>query len=245
MRQAGFKKLQRPIRSFDRISRVYRMLELASFGHALERTREHYLPEMANARFALVLGDGDGRFLAKLLALNQQLHAVAIDTSQRMLDLLRTRCQENAGRVLTRHGDLRGDVAALLRGPGQDGSFDLVVTHFFLDCLSEDELERLLRSVRPRLSSSARWIVSEFRTPDRGLLRPVGRVLIRSLYFAFWLLTGLPVRRMPEYAQPLKSMGFRLEARQLRLGGLLVAEIWRLDEGARSRPDDKTSTAVK
>ena len=186
MRQAEeFRKVQRPARSFDRIARIYQTLELLSFGRALERTREHYLPEMESARSALVLGDGDGRFLAKLLARNQQLHAVAIDASQRMLDLLRTRCQENASRLMTRRGDLRGDVAALLRGPRQDGSFDLVVTHFFLDCLSEDELEMLVRSVRPRLSSTAWWIVSEFRTPDRGLLRPVGQLLIRSLYFAF------------------------------------------------------------
>ena len=48
----------------DGIARCYRWLEYGMFGRALEQTRLEYLELAANARHCLILGDGDGRFLA-------------------------------------------------------------------------------------------------------------------------------------------------------------------------------------
>lgn len=215
-------------RSFDGIARIYRALEYASFGRALERTRAMYLPQLGSARHALVLGDGDGRFLAALLDWNRELRAVAVDASSSMLELLTMRCRASAERLTTRHGDLCADVAGVLVVPERDDPFDLVVTHFFLDCLTERELEELVRSVRPRLSPSARWVISEFRAPPHGVFRVVGQSLIRLLYFGFRLLTALRVRRVPDYAAALTRAGFAQSARHVRLRGLLVSEMWQL-----------------
>ena len=63
--------------NFDRIARLYRWGEYALLGPALERTRNHLLPLLAIRRNALVLGDGDGRFLARLLSQNPALRALA------------------------------------------------------------------------------------------------------------------------------------------------------------------------
>lgn len=217
----------RPLRSFDRIARVYRVLEYASFGRALQRTRERYLSEMDDARQVLALGDGDGRFLAALMTRNQRVRAVAIDASERMLELLAARCSAARDRLVIQQGDLRRDAPALLAATATEAPIDVVVSHFFLDCLTEAELRALVQAVRPRLSPAARWILSEFRAPPRGLMRPVSRALIRSLYFFFWLVTGLAVRQMPDYARLLEEAGFRREARELQLLGLLTSEIWR------------------
>ena len=62
---------------FNRIARPYRWLEYLSFGPLLERCRFHRLPQMVDAKRALVLGDGDGRFLARLLRKNPQIQADA------------------------------------------------------------------------------------------------------------------------------------------------------------------------
>src|SRR5579883_1010405 len=54
-----------PIRmNCDAIAPWYRWLEYGAFGRALERTRFHYLAELKPSRKALMLGEGDGRFLA-------------------------------------------------------------------------------------------------------------------------------------------------------------------------------------
>ncbi|MCU1248095.1 MAG: methyltransferase type 12 [Edaphobacter sp.] len=59
--------------SFDRIARPYHWLEYLTLGKALERCRNHHLPQLLDRRHALVLGDGDGRFLAQLLKQNPNL----------------------------------------------------------------------------------------------------------------------------------------------------------------------------
>ena len=53
--------------NFDRVARLYRWAEYLLLGPLLARTRKHFLPQLTSATHALVLGDGDGRFLAHLL----------------------------------------------------------------------------------------------------------------------------------------------------------------------------------
>ena len=53
--------------SFDRLAPFYRTLEVLTFGRALWICRTRLLGDFLAVRRALVLGDGDGRFTAKLL----------------------------------------------------------------------------------------------------------------------------------------------------------------------------------
>ena len=53
---------------FDHIARAYRWLEYISLGPLLSRTRNCYLELLQDRTRALILGDGDGRFTARLLA---------------------------------------------------------------------------------------------------------------------------------------------------------------------------------
>ena len=57
-----------PPPDFDRLARLYRWMEYLTFGPWLQRCRSAFLGGIANSRRALVLGDGDGRFTARLLA---------------------------------------------------------------------------------------------------------------------------------------------------------------------------------
>ncbi len=69
--------------NFDRIARPYRWLEYLSFGPMLERCRFYRIPQLTAARRALVLGDGDGRFLARLLTCNPEVQVDAVDRARR------------------------------------------------------------------------------------------------------------------------------------------------------------------
>jgi ubiquinone/menaquinone biosynthesis C-methylase UbiE len=169
----------------------------------------------------LVLGDGDGRFLAQLLASNPDLHADAIDTSATMLQVLRQRCGAATPNAATR---LRTHNANALTIPLED-SYDLVVTHFFLDCLTQPDLDALITRINPTLTPGALWLISDFRIPN-GLMRLPARVFVRSLYLAFRLLTGLRTTHLPDYATPLTQAGLNRVAHQHRLAGLLTTELW-------------------
>jgi hypothetical protein len=204
---------------FDRVAGIYRLAEYMALGPLLQRTRTHFLPQLGGCRQALVLGDGDGRFLARLLQENRGLQAVAVDTSARMLGLLGARCGFAAGRLQTRNGPaLTVDFA---------GDTDLVVTHFFLDCLTQPEVEELIQRIAAGVQPGALWLLSDFAVPTSGPLRPFAALYIRALYLAFRVLTGLRVTRLPDPQRALAASGFARMARHERLGGLLYTELWR------------------
>jgi ubiquinone/menaquinone biosynthesis C-methylase UbiE len=209
--------------NFDRLAKPYRWLEYLSFGRMLERCRFHYLPVLVNAKRALIFGDGDGRFLARILTVNPALQADVVDISPVMLRLLEERLKlEDRKRVTLHQADARSFVPP-------EKAYDLVVTHFFLDCLFEPELAALVERVTARLTPDARWLVSEFALPHTLVGAIFGKVMISGLYQAFRLMTGLQVRSLPDHAAAFQRAGFALAEERQWLGGLLVSQLWQYD----------------
>lgn len=216
---------QSPAR-FDRVARIYRAMEYLSFGPLLEQCRFSHLAALADARRALVMGDGDGRFTVRMLAANRQVYADAVDASPEMLRLLRARA-ERAGQ-LARVATVCEDARAF--NPRTVG-YDLVVTHFFLDCLTEGEAADLVTRIRPHLAAGARWLVSEFDVPQGSALRArLSQCVIGVLYRAFGVLTGLAVRQIPPWRRILADAGMVCCGERSWLGGLLVSELWELPQ---------------
>jgi SAM-dependent methyltransferase len=212
--------------NFDRLARPYRWLEYLSFGTFLHRARTHFLPKLDNFRNALVLGDGDGRFTSALLSTNPRIHVHAIDISPRMLESLRRAAQPHEDRVITEVADLRRwQPQSRTRAP-----YDLIATHFVLDCLTSDEIAILVRRLRPCLAGNAVWIVSDFAVPNTAFGQWIAQPLVAALYFAFGLLTGLETRHLPNHGVALTRAGWSLEIHRPYLNGLLISQLWTLDD---------------
>jgi len=206
---------------FDRLAGLYRWMEWLSSGPFLQWCRCAWIERMRENRRALVLGDGDGRFTARLLRANAQIRVDAVDASPAMLRALMRRAETEASRVKTQVADLRDWMPAL-------AGYDLIVTHFLLDCLTEREVRRLVRAVRGVAADGAIWVVSEFAIPRGWLGRIVATPVVATLYRAFGWLSGLRVQRLPDYAAAFRENGFALEDTRTWLGGMLASEVWKL-----------------
>jgi SAM-dependent methyltransferase len=207
---------------FDCLSQVYRWMEYFSFGPYLQQCRRLRVAEMSACKRALVYGDGDGRFLAELVRRVPKIRATTVDASNKMLDRLARRLPSEA-QVRLLHAD------ALECEPVgfPDGPFDLVISHFFLDCFNEAEIASLVAHVNVLVEKTALWVVSDFAIPPRRPARLLGMLIVRGLYLAFGLLTGLRTRRLPDHARVIREAGWMLEDRRELLLGLLVSERWR------------------
>jgi SAM-dependent methyltransferase len=214
----------------DFISRWYRWLEYIGFGGALERRRFAFLADVTDSQRdsqrVLVLGEGDGRFLAKFVAPGKtpqkhpettartpRLSMDYIDLSARMLELARRRAGTDC--VVYHHAD-----ALAISLPA--AHYDLIVTHFFLDCLSEDEAKSLVEKISASVKPDARWLISEFREPTMWT-----RAIVQILYFFFRVTTGLRTRRLIDHRPLLTRAGFVLEREETERFGLLASELWR------------------
>ncbi len=205
--------------NFNSLARIYRWMELLTFGPWLERCRHAFLGDLTGCRRAAILGDGDGRFTAQLLRANPIIEIDAVDASAAMLRALLRRAGQNAARVRVHCADARTWQPA-------NPPYDLVATHFFLDCLTDDVVRSLADRLRGALSPSCLWVVSEFAIPEGVFGRWLARPLVWLLYRAFGLLTGLAVRNLPDHAAALRAAGCTRRERRSWLGGLLIAEIW-------------------
>ncbi len=205
--------------SFDRIARSYRWLEYGAFGRELERRRSRYLGDLSGRQRALVLGDGDGRFLATLTARHPGMRIDYIDGSAKMLALARQRISKTAN-VQFYHADA-------MHWQYRDAEYDLVATHFFLDCFTNEQLRTLIAKVAAATQADALWIVSEFRhATGAGIASVRTKAWIAILYRFFRLTANLQVDRLPDYGPILTQHAFRLLREERVAHDLLVSQLW-------------------
>lgn len=206
--------------SFDTLAPYYRSMELLLAGDILQRCRIAFIAEAINSRRALLLGEGPGRFLDELLRSNPHVQVTCVERSPRMIEAARRRLGESD---LLRVNFEQAD--ALTWQPPRE-AFDLVVTHFFLDCFCRDELRSLVLKISGAATEDARWLLADFREPERGWRRWRGRIVLTLMYGFFRLATGLSAARLTPPDSLLKACGFKLASRQLANFGLAHADHW-------------------
>jgi ubiquinone/menaquinone biosynthesis C-methylase UbiE len=206
---------------FDRLAPAYQALERITFGGLLHWCRTAHLERLRECRRALVLGDGDGRFLADLLRTNPEVEVDSLDVSAGMITLARQRIAtipEAASRVRFVLADARTD-------PLPATGYDLVVTNFFLDCFRPAELAVVVRRVAEVCSPAAMWVDGDFRLPPKGAGRFAAKFLLAAMYGFFGIATRLQARHLT-YPAPLLAEGFSLREEASRLRGFLSARLW-------------------
>jgi ubiquinone/menaquinone biosynthesis C-methylase UbiE len=207
---------------FDRLAPAYQALERLTFGGLLHWCRTAHLNRLRECRRALVLGDGDGRFLVDLLRANAEVQVDSLDVSAGMLALARRRVAAIPGaasRVRFLLADARTDAIPA-------SGYDLVVTNFFLDCFRPTELAAVVRRVAGVCSANCAWVDGDFREPTKGWERIAARLTLATMYGFFGVATRLRARKLTDPAPLLVAEGFRLEAEASRLRGFLSSRLW-------------------
>jgi ubiquinone/menaquinone biosynthesis C-methylase UbiE len=208
----------------DFIAPHYQTLEYASFGKSLERRRFAFLSAARASRSAILCGGGDGRFLARLLRANSEVRVDFVDLSARMVDLAERRVAA-MGRAF--RARVRFHVADLRTFDPPQDAYDLIATHFFLDCFTDGEVADLAAQFASWTAPQAQWIVSEFQQAQGRFAGLWTRLTIRALYAAFRVSADLRVTRLPHYEEALAVAGFSLQCREQAIGGLLRSSLWR------------------
>ena len=208
--------------SFEILAPHYRWLEFFLAGEKLQRCRTAFLTPSLKAETILIFGEGNGRFLVECRRLFRSAKIVCVDASQNMLRLSRRRLFQNGfdeGNSQFIHAD-----ALSWRPPTE--AFDLVVTHFFLDCFREDQLDGLVKKIAQAARPNACWLLADFQIPERGLRRMRAQAIHWAMYAFFRLATQLPARRLCVPDPWLGREGFCLRERREWDWGLLRSDLW-------------------
>jgi ubiquinone/menaquinone biosynthesis C-methylase UbiE len=205
--------------SFDLLARSYRYLETITFGNRLQAARVAFLDHIGTPGRALIAGEGNGRFLEALVQKSPLIAVDCVDASTQMLRLAQERIA-HATNVRFLHEDLT------VWSP-EGNAYDLIVTHFFLDCFTRDEIARMVDKLARAATGNAIWLLADFSIPSAGLARIHAQVWLNAMYRFFRLTTGISGCELSDPAQFLQSHGFQLAQRNEWRSGLVKSELWR------------------
>ena len=212
--------------NFDRLARIYRALERLAFGRSLERARFCFLDRLSTCEHILVLGEGDGRCLERLSRIAPSARIHCVDASRTMLARAEARLPDAAR---TRIVFERADVLSKSFAPA---SYDAVVTLFFLDCFTADQVSAIVASVTAALSTGAPWLFADFAVPAGRLASWRARLWLKVLYLFFRWQTGLSARSLPPSEALIRAQGFQCCEEQDFDRGFVRSAVYRISRPA-------------
>jgi ubiquinone/menaquinone biosynthesis C-methylase UbiE len=206
--------------SFDAVAPWYRTLETIAFGRSLQRARVACLPEIGTCQRALIVGEGNGRFLGELLRAQPAAEVHCVDASERMLALARQRIGDGANRV----SFLQRDITTWTP-PEQH--YDLIVTHFFLDCFPRDQLAGVVENLARAATNEALWLVADFNVPPGRFARWRAGLWLAGMYRFFRVTAGVEANELADPSPFLGKVGLALGSQYFFRSGLIKSELWR------------------
>jgi ubiquinone/menaquinone biosynthesis C-methylase UbiE len=215
--------------SFDLVSPHYRWLETIAFGSALQRARTCWLDTIARPKRTLIVGEGDGRFLCELVRAYPKINVDCIDASEAMLQLARARLRRMHPESFSRVHFIREDI--LKWTPRK--SYDLLVTHFFLDCFSGKELQAIIAKLAGAAEPDAVWLIADFTIPRKRFARAHARVWLRMMYAFFRATAGIAANKLVDPVPYLDGHGFIRASENVSRGRMLRSDVYVAATGAR------------
>lgn len=209
--------------SFDAVAPWYRALETVAFGNALQQARVAFLDEIGSPRRALIVGEGNGRFLTALLQRHPLIRIDCVDSSPQMLDLAQRRVLQNDPDAIQRVAFLRQDVVSWQ----PNDRYDLIVTHFFLDCFTTRHVGLIVAKLAQAAASEAIWLLADFRLPEAGFARLHARAWLAVMYWFFRSVARIEARELVDPSPFLLAEGFTRQRQDLFRNGMLKSELWR------------------
>ena len=205
--------------SFDHLAPIYRVLEALAFGRTLDVAREQFAGDLEHRDRILLAGEGTGRFLRALTKINPESRIDCLDSSAAML---RRAFDGFDSKSLTRIAFIDADL--LQWKP--EGSYDAIVTNFFLDCFAESDQQQVVEKLARCASPDSTWLITEFAIPPNRIASLLARAAIGLVYLFFRLTTNISASRLVNYQPALEAGGFTLTKRAPRLGGFVISDVW-------------------
>ena len=203
---------------YDPLAKYYDRLARLVFGQAMVRSQTFFLDWIPAGSRILILGGGTGWWLRQLLQSCPDGRILYIDASVKMLTLARE-VVNNDPRITFIHGT--HEVIA------EVNAFDTIITFYFLDLFSQQDLGKLVKMISVSAKPNALWLVTDFVKT-----RKWHALLLRVMYIFFRLTTGLHNQKLPDWEKALMPEGISLLAQKMFYGEFIKAGAYKVTKQA-------------
>ena len=223
--------------NFDWFAPHYVWLEPLLAGRVLQDARALVIGRLDGCKRVLILGDGPGQSLERVLRQWPDAQITTVDASGPMLAVARRRVRKIPGaasRITWVHAALPAPI------PVPTDKFDAVITSCFLDCFDPVTLRRIISDVAEMCSPEAAWLLIDFALPAHGWRRVRAQIAHRLMYGFFHVFTGISARRWTDPGDDLRCAGFERLVRHDLQHGLVESAYWK-----RVAPDSALKAAAR
>jgi tRNA (cmo5U34)-methyltransferase len=182
-------------RGFDRLAPIYDSLAGLVIGDGIRTSQLYFLNHLTQKQNLLILGGGTGWILPFIFEINPMLHIDYIELSPKMLDKAKMNAQENQKIKF-----IEGTECSI-----PIGKYDCVITNFYLDLFSDEDLCTVIDQIKESLQPDTSWLVTDFISEKRWQ-----RVMLWVMYRFFSITTGLKTSSLPEWKSSLERAGGKL-----------------------------------
>lgn len=192
---------------YSRIARHYHLLERFTMWNALKKARLAHLDQLAkhgDVQNVLLVGEGNGSFLLPFVQRYPGAKVLVIDSCPTMIETAKQRLQL-AG---YNHSNVRFELADMQQAELPNGSFDVIVTHFFFDNFDQAIASNLVAKVASAAAPRAQWIWADFSIPASGWRALRARFWLTVLYLFFGQVASISARKLPDVEPTITDSGF-------------------------------------
>jgi tRNA (cmo5U34)-methyltransferase len=206
-----------PDSGFDRVASFYDPLAKLVFGSSLQDAQYWLLPYIPSNSTILIIGGGSGWLLQQVLEHTSPKHIVYLEASEKMLQ--QAQQQIPAPTIVEfRHG-----TDADLQPHEQ---FDIIITPFLLDLFQDERLSQLMQRLYSVLEPGGLWLFADF-WPVQQKLPFWQKLLAKSMYLFFGLLSDVQGRQLPDYSRHYNRLGLKEQQWAGFYNGFVQSKVYR------------------
>lgn len=209
-------------KGYDRLAPWYKTLEHLAFGSLLMESRIALLEHLPQVQTALVLGEGDGRFLEAFLTCQPHCQVTCLEQSSQMITKAVSRLKRTGLDAQVQF--FQGDFTSFQLQPH---AFDVIITTFVLDLFEDNTLRHLIPKLARSLEPEGFWYYADFHVPETGYATYRARLWLTLLYAFFRWQTNLQTCKLLDPEPFLEANGFTLLAEVYLSRDLLVTRLYR------------------
>jgi ubiquinone/menaquinone biosynthesis C-methylase UbiE len=203
--------------TFDLVASFYPLLEQAVFGPKLSRARRSFISRVAEGRKILLIGEGNGRFLCEVVKQTSSASITVVDSSAQMLAAASRRIAtiNCFSRIELIHSDI-------LEWRAARGSYDRIVTHFFLDLFPPDRIRRVVEKISQLAMEDCLWINVDFTSENQSLPQ---KFLMWAQYRFFRIFARIEAPRLFDARPLIRDANWEILETRLLNSGLISASL--------------------
>jgi tRNA (cmo5U34)-methyltransferase len=199
--------------SFDVIAPVYDLLSRMVYGKSIVAAQKYFLKDIPEGAHVLIVGGGTGWIIEELFAVNKTCSVVYIEASQKMLQKAQSRMNSSD----------KSRIQFIFQSEmPSEGSYDVIITNFFLDVFPSYKLIYIIQQLKDRVVTNGRWIVTDF--VDDG--KRWQRFLLKVMYAFFRSVSKLEASILPPWQRLLMDAGMQRNGVKRFYAGFIETAIY-------------------